>query len=162
MGQTSTADLCDAHPEVEVLEPGFVGFGGIDRFSGEAATVKVFEDNVRVRELLAEAGRGRVLVVDGGGSIRCAMLGEELARMAADNGWSGIVVYGCVRDVDALGRIALGIRAIGTHPRRSDAHGEGEIGATLRIGGVPVRSGDWIYADNDGIVIARRRLPERD
>lgn len=160
MSQTSTADLCDAHPGVEVLEPGFINFGGIDRFSGEAVTVKVFEDNSRVREMLAEAGRGRVLVVDGGGSIRCAMLGDTLARMAADNGWSGVVVYGCVRDADELGRIALGIQAIGTHPRRSDKRGEGEIGATLRIGGVPVRPGDWIYADNDGIVIARERLPD--
>lgn len=160
MSQTATAELCDAHPGVEVLEPGFVNFGGIDRFSGQAVTVKVFENNLRVRETLAEAGNGRVLVVDGGGSIRCAMLGDELARMAADNGWSGVVVYGCVRDVDELGRIALGVQAIGTHPRMSDERGEGETGTTLRISGVPVRSGDWIYADNDGVVIARERLPD--
>lgn len=151
----STPDICDAHPEVDVLEPMFVNLGGVDRFAGQAATIKCFEDNSRVPEVLGEPGRGRVLVVDAGGSVRCAVLGDRLARMASDNGWAGVIVYGCVRDVDELADIPLGVQALATHPRKSDKRGEGESGAPLRITGVRIRPGDWIYADNNGIVIAR-------
>lgn len=162
MTDMPTADICDAHPEVEVLEPGFINFGGVDHFAGEAVTVKCFEDNSRVRELLATPGEGRVLVVDAGGSMRCAVLGDRLARQAADNGWAGVIVYGCIRDSAEIAEIPVGVQAMATHPRRSDRRGEGEVDTTVRIVGMPIRPGNWIYADSDGIVIAHERLPLDD
>lgn len=153
MTEFRTADLCDAH-EVEVLEPVFQDYGGLRRFCGPVATVQVFEDNVLVRALLETPGDGRVLVVDGGGSLRCALLGDNLAQMACDNGWRGVVVYGCVRDSAQLARIPIGIRAVATHPRKSGKRGEGHDGGVLRMGGVGIAPGQYLYADEDGIVIA--------
>lgn len=153
-----TPDICDAHPGVEVVDPVFAGFGGVDRFHGEAVTVACFEDNSRVREALSGTGNGRVLVVDAGGSMRCAMLGDNLARMGADHGWAGVIMYGCVRDVDEIAEIDIGVQAIGMHPRKSEKRGEGRVGEPVDIAGVTVRPGDWIYADNNGIVVAREQL----
>lgn len=157
-----TADICDAHPEVEVLEPGFINFGGVDHFSGKAVTIKCFEDNSRVNEVLEKAGEDRVLVIDAGGSMRCAVLGDRLARLAEKNGWAGIIVYGCIRDSAEIADIPIGVQAVATHPRRSDKRGEGEVDTTVRIAGMPIRPGNWIYADSDGIVIAPERLPLDD
>lgn len=159
MNHIITPDLCDAHPEVRVLDPLFVNFGAIEAFYGPVRTVKCFEDNSRVKEAVAEPGDGAVLVVDAGGSQRCALLGDMLAEKAADNGWAGVVMYGCVRDVEALADTALGIQALGAHPRRSEKHGEGQRDIAVTFAGVTMRPGQWLYADNNGILIADRRLP---
>lgn len=153
-----TPDICDAHPEVQVLEPLFVNLGGVESFCGPVRTVKCFEDNSRVREAVSEPGDGAVLVVDGGGSRRCALLGDMLAEKAADNGWAGVIVYGCVRDVDVLAEAELGVQALDAHPRRSEKRGEGQRDIPVTFAGVTLRPGQWLYADNNGIVLAEERL----
>lgn len=157
MSDFRTADLCDAH-EVEVLEPAFIDYGGLQRFCGPVATVRVFEDNVLVRALLETPGEDRVLVVDGGGSMRCALLGDGLAQLGCDNGWRGVVVYGCVRDTEALARIPFGVRALAAHPRKSGKRGEGQQDGVLRMAGVAINPGQYLYADEDGILIAEHPL----
>jgi regulator of ribonuclease activity A len=155
----TTADLCDAHgSDVAVIDPILRSYGGRRRFHGVVATVKVHEDNVLVRQALGEAGHGRVLVVDGGGSTRCALVGDALVRLACDNGWAGLVVFGSVRDAAALAAIDLGVLAPGTHPRRSQKHGAGWVDVPVALAGVVVRPGDHLYADEDGVVVARRDL----
>jgi regulator of ribonuclease activity A len=156
-----TTDLCDAHMDsIAVLEPILRPFGGAARFSGEMATLKVFEDNTLVRTLLSEPGNGRVLVIDGGGSLRCALVGDKLGELAVANGWAGIVVYGAIRDSVALGTLPLGIRALATHPLKSIKRGEGQRDIPLRFGGVHFEPGHWLYADEDGIVVSAQPLPE--
>lgn len=158
MNPIVTPDICDAHPEIQVLEPLFVNVGGIESFCGPVRTVKCFEDNSRVKEAVSEPGDGAVLVVDGGGSQRCALLGDMLAEKAADNGWAGVIVYGCVRDVDVLADTELGVQALGAHPRRSEKRGEGQRDIPVTFAGVTLRPGQWLYADNNGIVLAEERL----
>ncbi|MHB0774159.1 ribonuclease E activity regulator RraA [Halomonas sp. WWR20] len=153
-----TPDICDAHPEVEALDPIFVNLGGREAFCGPVRTVKCFEDNSRVKEAVAEPGEGAVLVVDAGGSLRCAMLGDMLAAQAADNGWAGVIMYGCVRDVDILAETELGVQALGTHPRKSEKRGEGQRDIAVTFAGVTLAPGQWVYADNNGIVVANERL----
>jgi regulator of ribonuclease activity A len=149
-----TSDVCDAEPaRVRVAAPVFRDFGGRLAFAGEAVTVRAPEDNSLVREALAEPGRGRVLVVDGGGSLACALLGDSLGELAVANGWAGVVVHGCVRDVAALARLPLGVKALAAHPRKSDRRGRGERNALLAFAGIEVRPGDRIAADEDGLVI---------
>ena len=116
----ATTDLSDAHPEAQVCQPVFADFGGRLAFHGPVATLKVFEDNVEVRAMLEEPGEGRVLVVDGGGSDRCALVGGNLGVLGVKNGWAGIVVFGCVRDSSELEQCDLGIKALGLHPRKSE------------------------------------------
>jgi len=160
----STCDLCDAHEDkladgrLAVLPPVFRAFGKRAAFAGPAATLKVFEDNVLVRATLETPGEGRVLVVDGGGSLRCALVGGNLGRLAEQNGWAGIIVHGCVRDADELNACAVGLRALATHPQRSVRKGVGERDLRVAIAGVAVNPGDWIYADGDGVLVARTRL----
>jgi regulator of ribonuclease activity A len=155
----STADLYDANEEaIQVAEPIFRDFGGVTVFSGQAATVKVFEDNSLVRQALQEPGRGRVLLVDGGGSLHCALLGDVLGQLAVDNGWVGLVVYGCIRDSRALSQMPLGVKALATHPRRSVKRGQGERGVLVAFAGVTAHDGDWVYTDEDGIVISAKEL----
>lgn len=155
----STADLCDQHPDdVSVVEPILRNFGGMEAFAGSIATVRVDEDNVLVRAALEEPGEGRVLIVDGGGSLRCALLGDQIAALAASNGWSGIVVHGCVRDARALGRIPVGIRALATNPKKSAKAGAGERGVPVTFAGVTFVPGHHLYADDDGIVVSARRV----
>jgi len=158
MSAIITPDICDAYPDVEILDPIFVNFGGLEAFCGPIRTVKCFEDNSLVKQAVNEPGEGAVLVVDAGGSQRCAMLGDMLAEMALDNGWAGVVMYGCVRDVDVLAEIELGIQALGAHPRRSEKRGEGVRDIPVTFAGVTLRPGQWLYADNNGIVIANERL----
>lgn len=158
-GAIITPDICDAHPEVAVVDPIFANFGGRDAFAGPVRTVKCFEDNSMVKQAVAEPGEGAVLVVDAGGSYRCAMLGDMLAEQAAANGWAGIVMYGCVRDVDILATLDLGVQALGSHPRKSEKRGEGQRDIPVEIGGVGITPGQWLYADNNGILIAEQRLP---
>ncbi|MCE8001807.1 ribonuclease E activity regulator RraA [Halomonas desiderata] len=159
MSAIITPDICDAHPEVQVLDPIFVSYGGREAFCGPIRTVKCFEDNSLVKQAVSEPGEGAVLVVDAGGSHRCAMLGDMLAEQAVDNGWSGVVMYGCVRDVDVLAETDLGVHALGAHPRKSEKRGEGSRDVAVTFAGVTLRPGQWLYADNNGIVVAEERLP---
>jgi regulator of ribonuclease activity A len=150
----STCDLYDSlGTRARVLPPLFQDFGGRPRFGGVIATVRCFEDNSRVKEVLATAGRGKVLVVDGGGSQRCALMGDLIAKSAVDNGWEGVVIYGCVRDRVALRDLALGIKALAAIPRKSERRGEGQIQLPIEIAGVTCRPGDRLVADEDGVVI---------
>ena len=158
-----TCDLCDAHEgdasgAFRVLPPVFRCFGADQAFCGPVHTVRAPEDNSRVREAVNSPGDGRVLVVDGGGSLRCALVGGNLAQAAARNGWAGLVVDGCVRDLAELRAAGLPIRALAAMPLRSVKRGEGQAGEPVHIQGVPVRPGDWLYADEDGIVVADRSL----
>ena len=151
----ATADLCDQHDDkIKVAEPIFRPYGGHLAFAGRIATVKVFEDNVLVRQALAEKGEGRVLVVDGGGSLRCALVGDQLAVLARDNGWSGIVVYGCIRDSAAINAIPLGVRALATHPLKSIKKGAGDRDIPVTFAGVTFVPNQFLYADGDGLVLS--------
>ena len=150
----STCDLSDSHgDEARVLPPVFRHFGGRRRFAGEVVTVKCFEDNSRLKELVGTQGGGRVIVVDGGGSTRCALLGDMVARDALEHGWAGIVVWGCVRDTDVLQTLDLGVMALAPMPRRSQKHGEGQTGVAVELAGVRCAPGDTLVADGDGIVL---------
>jgi len=153
-----TPDICDAYPEVQVLDPIFVNVGGHEAFAGPIRTVKCFEDNSLVKQAVAEPGDGAVLVVDAGGSTRCAMLGDMLAEQAAGHGWAGIVMYGCVRDVDVLAETELGIQALGAHPRKSEKRGEGQRDIPVSFAGATLTPGQWLYADNNGILVADEQL----
>jgi regulator of ribonuclease activity A len=154
-----TCDLCDDHPEdVRVSEPLFATFGGRDTFGGQIVTVKCHEDNSRVKELLATPGQGRVLVVDGGGSLRCALLGDLIGESAVKNGWEGVIVYGCVRDVDALAGLDLGVQALASIPLKSVRKGVGEVDIAVTFGGVTYRSGEYVYADNNGVIVSAKNL----
>ncbi|MGR8919734.1 MAG: ribonuclease E activity regulator RraA [Gammaproteobacteria bacterium] len=156
---TPTADLYDEHGEaLRVMAPLFRDYGGVKAFSGPASTVKVYEDNSLVRAALEEPGAGRVLVVDGGGSMRCALVGDNLAALGEKNGWAGIVVYGCIRDAAPIGAIGIGVKAMATNPRKSIKKGEGERDVTLRFAEVVVEPGDYVYADEDGVVLADAKL----
>jgi regulator of ribonuclease activity A len=160
----ATCDLCDnnedklADGSLTVLPPVFHPFGKRIAFAGPAATLKVFEDNVLVRTALEAPGAGRVLVVDGGGSLRCALVGGNLGVLAEKNGWAGILVNGCIRDSEEINSCDIGVRALATHPQRSIRKGVGESGIRVSIAGVAVNPGDWIYADADGVLVARSAL----
>jgi regulator of ribonuclease activity A len=152
-------ELCDQYPhKVRVLEPMFINFGGKERFYGEVVTIKCFEDNSMVREQVAKNGNGKVLVVDGGGSFRCALLGDMLAEKAAQNGWQGIIVYGCIRDVNAIGETDLGVQALATHPVKTDKRGLGDVNVTITFAGVTIQAGEYLYADNNGILVSDSKL----
>lgn len=154
MTQYVTPDLCDAYPLVRVLTPMFKNFGGRKSFGGQVVTVKCFEDNSRVKELLATEGKGKVLVVDGGGSLRCALLGDMIGESAVKYGWEGVIIYGCVRDVDALAQLDLGVQALAAMPLKSVRKGIGEVGLSLSFGGVIIENGEYIYADNNGVIVS--------
>jgi len=155
----ATADLYDEHGEdLQIASPMFRDYGGNIIFEGPVVTLKVFEDNSLVRSALEERGDGRVLVVDGGGSMRCALVGDMLAELGRSNGWSGIVVYGCVRDAAQLSQMRIGIKALGTNPRKSVKKGEGARDIPLRFADLVVMPGQYLYADQDGVVIANQRL----
>lgn len=150
-----TCDLCDRHEgRIRVPALAWRDYGGRIAFSGEVSTVKALEDNSKVREAVAEPGRGRVLVVDGGGSLQRAMVGDMLAAQALANGWSGLVVHGAVRDSAALAGLDLGIKALGTCPRRTGKLGQGLRDVPVVLAGIPLAPGDWLYADEDGVVVA--------
>ncbi len=153
-----TPDLCDAYPDVAVVEPMFSTFGGHDSFGGEVVTVKCFEDNSVVKEQVELDGRGKVMVVDGGGSLRRALLGDMLAEKAAKNGWEGIIVYGCVRDVDVLAQTPLGIQALASHPMKTDKRGIGDLNVAVAFAGVTFKPGEFVYADNNGIIVSAQAL----
>ena len=157
--QFTTADLSDAYPDsVQVVEPLFQEFGGLSKFCGPIATVRVFEDNVLVRGILETRGLGQVLVVDGGGSRRCALVGGRLATLAHANGWAGLLIHGSVRDSTELSGVPLGVRALGVTPVRSKRAGIGEQGITVSFAGVAFVPGHFLYADSDGVLLAPRNL----
>ena len=155
----SVPDICDDFPEaITVLEPIFSDFGKKCRFYGEIVTIKCFEDNSLVRDMVNTPGDGRVIIVDGGGSLRHALLGDLLAARAAENGWSGLVINGCVRDVEILRNIELGIRALNSHPLKTEKRGEGQLNLTVSFAGVRFRPGQFLYADANGMVLANGKL----
>jgi len=155
----STADLCDAFGDaVHQAAPLFREFGAATSFRGPIATVRVPDDNTLVRAVLETAGGGRVLVVDGGGSTRCALVGGRLAQLALTNGWAGVVVNGCVRDSAEIARLPLGVRALAAVPRKSAKAGAGERDVVVEFAGVTFTPGHWLYADADGIVVSARDL----
>ena len=151
----TTPDLCDDHPDdVRVLAPMFRTFGGREAFFGPAVTVRCHEDNSRVKDLVGTPGEGRVIVVDGGGSTAKALLGDQLAQSAADNGWAGAVIHGAVRDVEILRTIDLGVQALCSIPLKTEKLGVGDVGLTVTFGGVTITPGDWVYADANGVVVS--------
>ena len=155
----TTADLYDEYEDrLQVSEPLFIHYGGQNCFCGPVATIKCFEDNSMVSEVLGTPGNGRVLVVDAGGSRRCAMLGDRLAQKGVDNGWAGVVMFGCIRDSMEIGQMPLGVLALATMPRKSIKKGIGESGIAVNFGGVVFRPGAWLYADPDGLVVAEERI----
>jgi regulator of ribonuclease activity A len=164
MTSFSTCDLCDAHADrlaagtLTALPPVFVAFGQRLAFAGPAFTLKVFEDNALVRTTLEGTGDGHVLVIDGGGSVRSALVGGNLAELAEKNGWAGVVVFGAVRDVGELNQCDVGIRALALHPQRSARKGVGDLNVRVMIAGVPVTPGDWIYVDADGVLVSHEAL----
>jgi regulator of ribonuclease activity A len=154
-----TTDICDAHDDkVQVVAPMFRSYGGRKSFCGPIATLKLFEDNGLVRGTLESPGEGRVLVVDGGGSLRCALVGDQLAALAVRNGWNGIVVYGCIRDSRAIGDMDVGVLALATHPRKTVKRNQGEREVPVSFGGVTFVPGEWLYADEDGVLVSRTPL----
>lgn len=158
----STCDLCDAHKNVSdgsfrVLPPVFNDYGARTKFSGLVTTVQCLDDNSRVREAVNTPGEGRVLVVDGGGSLRRSLLGGNLAAAAAKNGWAGVVVHGAVRDKAELAACEVGIRALALVPMPTERRDQGLRDVQIQVGGVPVLPGDWLGADEDGIVVMSRR-----
>ncbi|MGS1080030.1 ribonuclease E activity regulator RraA [Pseudoxanthomonas beigongshangi] len=154
----TTPDLCDAHPDVQVAEPLFRGFGGRVAFHGPIATVRCHEDNSRVRELAGTPGLGRVMVVDGGGSRRRALLGDQIAANAARNGWAGFLIHGAVRDVEVLAQLDLGVQALAAHPMKTEKRGLGEAGVPVAFAGVDFRPGHWLYADANGVIVSASPL----
>jgi regulator of ribonuclease activity A len=155
----TTADLCDGYPElIQVAQPVFREYGAVTKFSGPVATLKVFEDNALVRGLLETDGGGRVLVIDGGASLRCALVGGRLASVAYANRWAGLVINGGIRDSAELSQVPLGIRALNSVPLRSGKQGSGEQGIRLSFAGVAFVPGSFLYADSDGLVLANRNL----
>lgn len=158
-----TPDLCDEFEAdlgktLRVVAPMFQRYGGKSSFSGTIVTLKIFEDNSLVREAFAENGQGKVLVIDGGGSLRCALVGDQLAILAQKNDWEGVVVYGCIRDSGDINGIDIGVRALNTHPQKSIKQGVGNRDIAVTFGGVTFNPGEWLYADEDGILVSGQAL----
>lgn len=154
-----TADLSDDHRDILLVpEDMFISFGEKTRFRGEIVTVKVFEDNVLVKDQLSTDGTGKVLVVDGGGSRRVALLGDNVAALAQKNNWEGVVIYGCIRDAADIDEMEVGIKAIGTHPFKSIKKGEGDVNIPVTFGGITFQPGSWLYSDEDGIIVAPHKI----
>ena len=155
----ATADLYDEYQEkLQIASPMFNDYGGNLKFCGPASTVRVFEDNSLVRAALEEPGEGRVLVIDGGASLKCALLGDMLVELGKENDWAGIIVYGCIRDSALIANIAIGVKALNTNPRKSIKKGIGERDVSVSFADVIISPGDYIYADEDGVVISAERL----
>ena len=160
----STPDLCDEFEaelgtgELRVLEPVFVSYGKHTQFFGQIVTISCFEDNSKVKQLAGEPGRQRVMVVDGGASRQKALLGDMIAENAVNKGWAGFLFNGMVRDVDALNELPLGVRALGSTPVKTEKLDRGEVDIPVTFAGHTIRPGEWLYADNNGILISSRPL----
>src|SRR5699024_7307838 len=154
-----TTDLCDEYSDsLQIAESIFTDFGGELAFEGPISTVKCFEDNSLVRAALETPGQGRVLVVDGGASDRCALLGDNMAQLAIDNDWAGLIIYGCVRDAAELGEMEIAVKALNTHPKKSNKKNTGESEVSVHFAGVRFVPGAWVYGDLDGIVVSDNEL----
>ena len=159
-----TTDLLDNNEvliqqeRLRVIAPMFQRYGGKTSFAGNVVTLKLFEDNSLVRAVLGEPGAGKVLVVDGGGSLRCALLGDQLAELAVKNGWEGIVVYGCIRDSAAINTLPLSVRALNTHPLKTVKKNVGERDIAVTFGGVTIKPGEWLCSDEDGVIVSTQPL----
>ena len=155
----TTADLYDQHEgKIQVALPLFRDYGGRKAFCGEIATVKVFEDNSLIRAALEERVQDKVLVIDGGASLRCALVGDMLAQLGKNNGWQGIIVSGCIRDSIVISTIAIGVKALGTSPRKSVKKGEGQRDVEVNFAGISFKPGNYVYADTDGILVATEKI----
>lgn len=153
--QFKTTDLCDEYSgSLSIAAPGFIDYGGKSAFAGLIQTIKTFEDNTLVRKALEEPGKGQVLVVDGGGSMRCALLGDQLAALAIENGWAGVLVNGCIRDAADIGTMDIGVKALGAHPLKSIKNNYGHTNVPVTFAGITFHPGHHLYADDDGIVVS--------
>jgi len=158
----STPDLCDEHGDaVQVAAPVFRHYGAIVNFGGQVATIKCHEDNSLVAEAVKSPGKGRILVVDGGGSVRRSLLGDNLAAKAVENGWSGILIFGALRDVEEIAPMQLGVLALASIPRKTQKRGEGQTGVSLNFAGITINDGDYLYADLTGVIVSTVRLTTR-
>ncbi len=154
-----TPDLCDSYPElVQVVVPMFTNYGGRRAFGGEIVTIKCHEDNSLVKTQAGNPGRGKVMVVDGGGSLRRALLGDMIAANAVKNGWEGFIIYGCIRDVDAIATLDLGVQALNTVPLKTEKRGIGDLNIPVTFGGVTFTPGAFVYADNNGVICSPQAL----
>lgn len=153
-----TTDLSDAHQGLRYLAPFYQDFGRRLRFHGPAKTLVTFEDNTKLRAAMETPGAGRVLVVDGGGSMNCALFGGNLAKLGAENGWAGVIINGCVRDRAELAAANIGIKALASHPKKSQKRDLGTYDVSVCFSGVTIHPGDWIYADEDGVIVSARAL----
>jgi len=164
MSKISTPDICDdyevqiASGSVRVLDAIFTNYGALDHFYGKAITIKCFEDNSLVKQLVGTPGEGRVIVMDGGGSLRRAILGDMLAEKAAKNGWAGLVINGCIRDCDEIAVTQLGVKALNTHPMKTEKRGLGDMHVDVTFAGQTIRDGEWVYSDNNGIIVSDAEL----
>ncbi|USD32352.1 MULTISPECIES: ribonuclease E activity regulator RraA [Vibrio] len=155
----NTSALCDIYSEqVDVVEPMFSNFGGSASFAGQITTVKCFEDNGLIREVLEQDGLGRILLIDGGGSLRRALIDAELASLAEENEWEGLIVYGCVREVDELEDMSIGIQALASIPAGATSQAIGEVDVAVNFGGVTFLPEDYLYADNTGVILSQEPL----
>ncbi|GHA15867.1 putative 4-hydroxy-4-methyl-2-oxoglutarate aldolase [Arenicella chitinivorans] len=159
MVKFSTPDLCDDFPDdVRVLDSLFQNYGGLSAFCGPAVTIKCFEDNSVVKQLVDTPGDGRVIVMDGGGSLRRAILGDMLAEKAAQNGWSGLLINGCIRDCVEIANTHLGVKALNTHPMKTEKRGLGDLDVPVTFAGQTIYPGEWVYADLNGVVVSSEQL----
>ena len=159
----STPDLCDEFPElVRVVEPLFNSYGKFSTFCGEILTIRCYEDNSLVKETAAMSGKGKVMVVDGGGSLRRALLGDLITKDAAKNGWVGFIIYGCIRDAEIISRIEIGVKALNVVPLRTERKGAGQRNVPVTFGGVTFNPGEFVYADSNGIIVSKKVLEIND
>ncbi|MEP2276196.1 MAG: ribonuclease E activity regulator RraA [Reichenbachiella sp.] len=159
MLKVATADLWDQHgADMHCVDPIFRSYGMKTSFQGEITTLKLYEDNSLVRQQLATPGKGKVLVVDGGGSLRCALVGDQLAELAIQNEWEGLIIYGCIRDASMINKMDIGIRALNTCPVKSIKKNQGEIDVSVKFASTLFEPGHYIYADEDGVLLAAQIL----
>ena len=160
MNEIKTADLCDDFiDQLQVATPiGLKNYGGVSTFNGEIVTIKCFENNPLVRSTLSENGKDKVLVVDGGASKKCALTGDNIAQLAFDNDWSGIIINGCIRDSEAISKIKIGVKALDTNPTKSGKGDGGEVNIPITFADITFQPGEYIYSDEDGIVVAKNKL----
>lgn len=155
----STPDLCDQYgDQVQVADPIFRHYGGVQQFAGAVATVKCFEDNSKIGEMLRANGDGRILVADGGASPRRSLLGDKLVALAVENNWSGIIIYGYIRDIEEIAEMPIGISALGAIPRKTEKRGVGQVNLSLQMAGMTIAPGNYIYVDGSGMVVSSQPL----
>ncbi|MCW8831734.1 MAG: putative 4-hydroxy-4-methyl-2-oxoglutarate aldolase [Colwellia sp.] len=152
-------DLFDEYePQLQLAEPIFNDYGGSTIFSGSIVTVSCFNDNSKVKELVATDGTGKVMVVDGKASLTNALLGDMLAEKAVENGWQGIVINGCIRDAGTIATLALGVKALGCNPIKTEKLGIGEVNVNVNFAGIEFKAGDYIYGDSNGLAVSKKQL----